>query len=125
DPESVVAGEPVDVELSLFSEQRLTIREAALLLYSSMGARVAVVDLRAAGLSNFSLDGALTIRVSIKALPLVEGLYSWGLWISSDEVGRDVHGITQLAVLPRQSEHEVGPFSAVHRGFVELEWKRA
>src|SRR5437879_8886423 len=50
DPESVVAGEPVDVDLNLFSEQHLMIREAALLLYSSMGARVAVVDLRAAGL---------------------------------------------------------------------------
>jgi len=101
------------------------IRAAALLLYSSMGARVAVVDLRAAGLSNFFLDGTLTIRVSIKALPLVEGLYSWGLWINTDEFGRMFHGITQFAVLPQRSEHEVGPFSAAHRGFVELEWKRA
>jgi len=98
-PNPVVSGQPVDFELELAASATVRLNEMALLIFSNLGARVAILDLRPHGLANRRLDStSLTLRGNIRSLPLVEGDYQIGA--PSDHV----------------------PFPAMHRGLVELDF---
>jgi len=100
----------------------LKISELVILIFSAMGARVAILDLRSVGKDLVAgPTEALRLRGRIAALPLVEGDYSLGLYINAGTIREDFLDLTRLTILSKSSRSEIPPYAVQHRGLVELE----
>jgi homopolymeric O-antigen transport system ATP-binding protein len=121
-PNPVRGGERVDFALTFDAASPSRISELALLIYSLQETRVAIVDLRMAGLP-VSLAGGQSWSVSgrIDALPLVEGDYRIGIGINSDGYVGDQLGLVDLRVSARQATTGHVPYAAPYRGVVDLQ----
>jgi len=97
------------------------IGEVAVLFYSSLETRVAVIDLRAANLP-VRLDAGCewTAHATIASLNFVEGDYRVGLFVNSSDFAGDVLDLADLTVHAR-GHATVAPYAAAYRGFVELD----
>lgn len=122
-PDVVVTGSSQEFIIELRSFIPFRIDAIAILLYSSLGMRVAILDLRRFA-SCFHLDGStpLCIHGRIAKLPLVEGHYSAGLYIESDETRDNFLNLQHLTVLDRPERINVTPYPASVRGIVELDF---
>lgn len=99
------------------------VSEIAVLIFSSQGYRVAILDLRAFGLPK-SLEAGRTIRMAavVKTLPLVEGDYSIGLYVNATGILENFPDILGLSVNPRRATSVHAPFPIQYRGMVELDF---
>ena len=123
-PETPVkSGEPLEFDLDLAAQRSVTLAAAAVLVYSSSDARVAIMDLRPFGLpAAMGAEQLWRIRCRVSALPLVEGNYSIGLFAQTDDFCGDVYNLAQLIVRAKTSTDGFTPYSASHRGVIELEF---
>lgn len=122
-PNPVTSGGPVDFTIEFHAHSTARISELALLIYSSLEARVAVLDLRS---SEFPLALAAnerrTLRGWIKSVPLVEGEYSVGFGIKASDFAGDQLNCFALTVAARPAVDGVVPYAAEYRGVVDLEF---
>jgi lipopolysaccharide transport system ATP-binding protein len=121
-PNPAVSGQPVEFTLELRADARIRLNEMAILIYSNLGARVAVLDLRPHGVVNLPVDSSpLTIRATIRSLPLVEGDYQMGLYIGSDSISEDFLDLARFRLSAAAAGNHV-PYPAMYRGLVELDF---
>ena len=95
----------------------------ALLIYSSQEQRVAIVDLRGAGLPlSLTAGETRTFTGWITSLPLVEGDYRIGLGLGTTDFTGDIAALVELRVGARARAGDHVPYHAAHRGLVELDF---
>ena len=69
-----------------------------ILIYSELGTRVAILDLRLKGILDIPLSmGMLRIRGKIQEVPLVEGNYRVGLYIFEQKIIGTISWILRLS----------------------------
>jgi lipopolysaccharide transport system ATP-binding protein len=122
-PNPVESGQEVDFELEITASHSLTVDSVVILFYSTMGGRVAVVDLRQPE-SGYRLDERtpLKLRGTIKSIPFVEGEYSAGIFFASAKVTNNYLNLINLTVLPKKVIGGVIPYPSNVRGLVELSY---
>ena len=121
DPNVTVSGTSQAFSLQLSSSEKAEVKEMAILLYSDLGTRIAILDLRTTTLDYRLAPGKpLKLRGLIHALPLVEGTYSLGLWIVCGDFWGNIYDLADISVTPASTKAEFAPFSPRDRGFIEL-----
>ena len=121
-PNPVTSGETLRFSLALAATAPTRLAEVAMLIYSSLQTRIAVIDLRAVSLpSRLDAGQTWTVEGSIASVHFVEGDYRFGLFVNSSEFVGDVTDLVELTVQARHNLGHVVPYPAVHRGFVELD----
>ena len=120
-PNPVTSGDPLRFSIVIAATAPVKLAEVAVLMYSALETRVAVIDLRSAGLP-MSLETGQQWRGegTISHVNLVEGDYRLGLFVNSSDFVGDVHALVELVVQARHRDGAV-PYAAAHRGFVELD----
>lgn len=122
-PNPVTSGDSIEFKMSLFSPKAVKVRDLAVLIFDSLGKRVAILDLRQTE-NKYHMNGhePLTISANITSLPLVEGQYNVGLWVDADDVRKDFFDLSLLTVVSKAKEGTIIPHHASLRGVVELEY---
>jgi lipopolysaccharide transport system ATP-binding protein len=120
-PNPVSSGGAIELSLTLGATTPVKLGEVAVLVYSSLETRVAVVDLRSANLpARLDANAEWTATATIASLNLVEGDYRIGLFVSSSDLVGDVLDLAELTVHAREYA-TIAPYDAAHRGVVELD----
>ncbi|WP_017292541.1 ABC transporter ATP-binding protein [Geminocystis herdmanii] len=120
-PNPIETGQSLDFCVEFSSENKIKIAEVAILVYSILGTRVSIIDLRNHHLlSKVESENSLKISGSIKELPLVEGEYNIGLYIVSHDVSENFLDLLTLIINSKPKTDNIIPYSPLHRGFVEL-----
>ncbi|MEW6602481.1 MAG: ABC transporter ATP-binding protein [Nitrospirota bacterium] len=118
-PNPIVSGAALEFNLELFAAKPCRIDSLVILIYSLMGVRVAIIDLRRVAVTN-AFDGSLAIKGGVKSFSLVEGLYQIGLYVDCDETRGDFLNLFELAVQSSHSVSEFVPYPSSARGLLEL-----
>jgi lipopolysaccharide transport system ATP-binding protein len=122
-PKSPISGDPLAINLKLVPRQHTVVRELALLLYSSYGIRVAVLDLRPHLIRNLKgNERPIEFEVNIPALSLVDGDYRLGIYIVTNAYAEDYLDLASFNVRPRSAAQEIIPYPPQYRGLVELDF---
>ena len=121
-PNPGVTFKDMAFSIELAASEQLRINSAAILIYSAMGQRVAVVDLRQSQ-KQYLLNGGNSLKISgvIAKPPLVEGNYNIGLYIGSNRSEDNFLNLISLKILNRTVISDIVPFPANARGLLELE----
>jgi lipopolysaccharide transport system ATP-binding protein len=121
-PNPVESKQSIDFTLQLRSARAVNISALVVLIYSALGERVAIIDLRREEAS-YRVGGAtpFLIEGTVPTLPLVEGSYSVGLYIDYGQFQGNVLGLVDLMVSGPVQPHAFAPFPASVRGIVELD----
>jgi lipopolysaccharide transport system ATP-binding protein len=122
-PNPILSMEKQSFEIELWSSRPARVESIAILIYSSLGIRVAILDLRSPN-APYQLDGMnpLRIRGLIKSLPLVEGDYRAGLYIESENTRNNFLDLVEISVKNKPHDDNKLPYPAGVRGVVELEF---
>lgn len=109
--------------LELLARRSLNVSSLAILIYSALGERIAILDLRKKE-GGFRLADSvpLVIEGKLGSMPLVEGAYSIGLYIDYGVFQDNVLGLIDLKVSNPVQNSDFAPFPPAVRGFVELEF---
>jgi lipopolysaccharide transport system ATP-binding protein len=125
-PSMIRSGDAVDIEFAFRSEKRGRVHQCAILIYSVKGFRVGIVDVRERGNLPFNFEiGHFVIRARIAALPIVEGVYTVGLWLVTDAFSGRLLELENFAVAAARTPSDFTPYEADHRGVVVLEAETA
>jgi lipopolysaccharide transport system ATP-binding protein len=118
----VPSGSQVRLSLEIAAQQATRIDELAVLVHSSSGVRVSIVDVRSFGLP-VSLRAGQTLAVAcgVAAVPLTESEYQIGLCIRADHLVANFPDLITLSVMPRSNAGHHVPYPAADRGFVEFD----
>jgi lipopolysaccharide transport system ATP-binding protein len=120
-PNPVASGGALDVSITLGATAPVKLGEVAVLIYSSLETRVAVIDLRSANLpARLDVTEPWSARATIASMNLVEGDYRIGLFVSSSDFAGDVLDLAELTVHAR-AHGSVAPYDAAHRGVVDFD----
>jgi lipopolysaccharide transport system ATP-binding protein len=120
-PNPVESGARVDFVMTLAAQAATRIDHVTLLIYSASEVRLAIVDLRSAGLpATLDAGESWTVRGWIDSLPLVEGQYRVGFGIGTSDFFGDQLGLVALSVTARAQTSDYVPYAAEDRGVVEL-----
>jgi lipopolysaccharide transport system ATP-binding protein len=119
-PSPVEAGDSLGFTLEVSSRRRCPVEHLCLLFYSSVGFRVAILDLRREEPYYLDPESPLRIDGRIPTFNLVEGDYSVGLFIVAGEVDGDFFDLAEVSVSPPPAVPSVVPYLKCHRGSVEL-----
>jgi lipopolysaccharide transport system ATP-binding protein len=123
-PNPIVSGEAVEFQLELSATEPIRLDEIAILIYSSLGRRLAIIDLRRAeGAHRLNETSTESISGKIRNLPLVEGDYQIGLYLNWGIIKGDFYDLLDLHVLSAASAGDVVPYHASARGVLELEYE--
>jgi lipopolysaccharide transport system ATP-binding protein len=110
----------LNFKIIIKSAEPNSISELSILVYSEFQERVAIVDLRDDQLMVISRKNSrIVIEGILKNLPFVEGKYSIGLYIISNQCSGNFFDLLTMQVSGRKSE--VAPYPANVRGYVELD----
>jgi lipopolysaccharide transport system ATP-binding protein len=116
------SGEPLEVQFRFCAETYGQLRECSMLLYSVKGIRVGIIDFREAGVLPLRYEpGEFAINVSIAALPLVEGDFTLGLYIVTDQFSGDLLDLAELNVIARRKSSKFTGYAAEARGLLNLD----
>jgi lipopolysaccharide transport system ATP-binding protein len=122
-PNPVTSGGQVEFTIDLSARSATKVTDLALLIYSPLEVRVAILDLRPVGFPLALAAGERrTLRGWIKSLPLVEGEYRVGFGIKTTEFEGDKLDLCALTVAARPPVGGVVPYAAEYRGAVDLEF---
>lgn len=117
--ENISAFSDVDFEITFSSPSINCFNEVAILVYNHLQERIGIVDLRHADLrERSSRNKVFTIKGSIKSIPLIEGNYQLGLYVSSTFCRGDFLNIQPFEVRPIRQEFI--PYALKHRGSLEF-----
>jgi hypothetical protein len=124
EPNNIESGAAVQFCMEIVSDKATRVSELALLLYHSNGSRIGVVDFRGYGVPcNLSAGESWKLSGEIVSLPLVEGDFSAGLYLNTGSVNENLFDLANLTVRPRLKTGDQVPYSAVHRGVIELNFR--
>lgn len=122
-PAILRSGEDLTVHLIFSSVERSRLSDLCLLLYSAMGTRLGVIDLRRSDVEYLVLpDKKLEVRVSIKGLKLVEGEYRIGLFVSNEVTRKQFLDLADLSIINNAEDRDIPPYAKENRGFLELDF---
>ena len=122
-PNPVESGARVRFSFGLCAHQTTKVTELALLIYSPLEARIAILDFRSTGIPvSFTALQTRTLSGCIKALPLVEGEYRFGLYINSSGFKGELLDLATLSISSQTRCGQHTPYAAMHRGVMELEF---
>ena len=122
-PNPIESGDILYFHLEIESEQSITSDSLVLLFYSSMGGRVAIVDLRLPQTQfKIAKDEPLVIGGKIDDIPFVEGEYNVGIFFASSLITNNYLNLLNLTVLPPKISGVNIPYSPNVRGLVNLRY---
>jgi lipopolysaccharide transport system ATP-binding protein len=117
----VRSGDPVDIRINFRAHTPGRLKECALLLHSLHGQRIAIADLRDSGRIPLRYGvGSFSFVIKIAELPLVEGDFTIGLYLSGANYFIDLLELADLTVTPPPSKLGIPVYDAQARGIVEL-----
>jgi len=120
-PNPVASGGAIELSMTIGATAPVKLGEIAVLIYSSLETRVAIIDLRSANLpARLDANEQWSARATVASLNLVDGDYRLGLFVNSSDFAGDVFDLAELAVHAR-NHATLAPYEAAHRGFVELD----
>jgi lipopolysaccharide transport system ATP-binding protein len=121
-PNPLKSGESLEFTLEFSCIQKILIKELALLIYSVLGIRVAIIDLRDESLV-YQVDDKNNLKIhgKIEELPLVEGEYTIGLYLVCDNFEGNILEIVNLRIDRKQETTTIIPYPSGSRGVIELE----
>jgi lipopolysaccharide transport system ATP-binding protein len=123
-PNPIESGAASNFALQLSSKESAQLREILILLQSSLGIRVAILDLRSTQLDyRLVPDRPLKLRGQIRTLPLVEGDYSVALFLDCGDFSGGVYDLTSISVTTAKAKLEFSPHSPHDRGLLELSYE--
>jgi ABC-type polysaccharide/polyol phosphate transport system ATPase subunit len=123
EPNAISSGGTVELEFEFDASQTGAINEAALLLYTNAGIRIGFVDLRESEALPFRYAaGRFAIKGSVAKLFLVEGTYTVGLFVVTDDFCGDLLELTQFSVSAEENI-KIAPYPVEHRGVIRLQAK--
>jgi lipopolysaccharide transport system ATP-binding protein len=120
-PDFLPCGETATFAIKLRAKQNSNIYQCILLIYSSQGSRIGIVDLRPEQPYRLSKDSTLILRGAIEKLLLVEGTYHVGLFLNADGFKGDLLDLAHLHISGQPPFRENSPVSPAYRGFVEFQ----
>jgi lipopolysaccharide transport system ATP-binding protein len=120
-PNPVPGGEDVRFLIECHATDVTRVSELAMLILSSQETRLAIVDLRDGLPVTLAPGRSLMISGVIRQLPLVEGDYRIGLYAVAGNFSGDLADLAELRVLAPAPRGGTAPYSAMYRGFVELD----
>jgi lipopolysaccharide transport system ATP-binding protein len=120
-PNPVQSCRKVNFFLELSSDRHLKIEAAAILIYSHLDLRIAVVDLR--GREVYRIDECTVLQIEgwIKSLPLVDGQYRVHLYLKYEGTDKHLLDLVRLEVGARTTKPNLVPLRAAARGIIELD----
>jgi lipopolysaccharide transport system ATP-binding protein len=120
-PSSVKNGGQLRFRIVLHAEEPVRLTDLSVLIYSSQGVRVAILDLRPWGLPvNMSANDTWHVEGDVAMLPLVEGEYRLGIYANIGKIDEDVFDLATLTVVGHNGQSDHVPYLAMYRGLVEL-----
>jgi len=119
-PNPVASGDEQAFQIELAGDQPDRIDSLAILFYSSLGERIAILDLRHSGFPLYIEGEPLVIRGKISSLPFVEGEYNVGLYMESRDVRENFLDLTKITITDNASDNGMVSYPASVRGVVEL-----
>lgn len=109
----------IKYEITISSPSPNRFNDLAILVYNHLQERLGILDLRHSDLWNISAtQNEFTIAGSINKLPLIEGTYQLGLFVSSSLCHGDFLNLRRLSV--NSGKQEFTPYSLKHRGYLEF-----
>ena len=121
-PNPLTSGQAARFSIVIRAKEQTRINELALLVFSSQEVRVAIVDLRSSGLpATVAAGQSLSLKGTIRALPLVEGEYRIGLYAVAGDFTGNLFDLVELSVAARPASQGHAPYPAMHRGVIELD----
>lgn len=124
EPNPAVSGAAVGFEVGLEARDTARLTDFQLLLYSALGVRVAMLDLRQVNGHGYHLQAGqrLTLEGRVKRLPLVEGDYRVGVFYSYQGHYADVLDVVTLHVAAAPPLDGRVPYKPAYRGLVTLDY---
>jgi lipopolysaccharide transport system ATP-binding protein len=120
----VSSGDSMGFRIQLHATARVQLTELSLLIYSALGVRVGLLDLREVGLPVVIESGQTwTVTGRIKAVPLVEGDYQVGLTVNTGDFWEDILEVASFTVNARPRRADFAPYPVVYRATVEFDWE--
>ncbi|MEO0843084.1 MAG: ABC transporter ATP-binding protein, partial [Cyanobacteria bacterium J06643_5] len=122
-PQTLISGKKLNITLRFSSLQKTYLSDLSLLLYSSMGIRIGIVDLRSSDIQHLILPEVYyNINIVIKNLKLVEGEYRLGIFLANEDIRKELLDLVDFSVISDSSIYKVAPYPREHRGFLELDF---
>ncbi len=123
-PEYICSAGDVTFSIELHAKAKVCLSDLSILIYSQSGVRVAILDFRGRGIPATIKDfETVTISGTITELNLVEGDYSFGVYLSSDTVSGNFFDLASLGVSPDRSNETTPTYPPAHRGILELKFR--
>ncbi len=112
----------LDFNLVISSSLKNSFNTLALLLYDDLGQKIAFIDLRNEKLFNSdSANPLISVKGTIKNLPLLPGEYNLGIHINSSLILKDFFNLVQFEILQKTMVDNIIPYPIHVRGRVELD----
>lgn len=122
-PRTIESGDPLEFALSFTTEKTVTFTDLSLLITTSQGTRVALVDLRSLKLPlTLPAGESLDIEGSCTSIPFVEGEYQVGVSVNVGDFHENVFDLVSFNVTARAQSADYAPYPVVYRGMVELDY---
>jgi lipopolysaccharide transport system ATP-binding protein len=122
-PNPVTSKNKVGYVVELIANHPITISALVILIYSALGERIAILDLRGKdGAVSLDFSSHLIIEGSIKSLPLVDGNYNIGLYIDYGLFSNNIYRLVDLTVISPVADTVLVPFRPEVRGVIELDY---
>jgi lipopolysaccharide transport system ATP-binding protein len=121
-PNPVESKRSIHFSIELRAVRPVNIGALVVLIYSALGERVAIIDLRREEASHSVTESApFLIEGTVPSLPLVEGNYGVGLYVDYGVFQGNLLGLVDLTVSGPVATHTFAPFPPNVRGVVELD----
>ncbi len=123
-PNPVISGKSQNFNLIIESNSMEIISSMVLLIYSKLGVRIAIIDLRTIHYP-LRVDGRSPIEINglIKSLALVEGEYNVGIYIKSDKTDKDYFDLINITVEAPEDNDEIAKYPPAVKGYLTLDYK--
>jgi lipopolysaccharide transport system ATP-binding protein len=122
-PNPVISGAGAQFTLEVSASRDTRLSDLQILVYSPLGARVAMIDLRQHHGDGYRLANgqSLVLEGRIRSLPLIEGDYRVGVFYSYHGNYADVLDLVTLHLAAAPPKDQRVPYKPVHRGLIALE----
>jgi lipopolysaccharide transport system ATP-binding protein len=121
-PNPVTSGGSLQFCVELAAEAAITISELCVLIYSRMGTRVAILDLRN-NRNTYRTEAGRTVRLegTVRKVPLVPADYILGLYVNSTVFKGDILDLAALTIVRAAEQQSITPYAAHDSGYVQLD----
>ncbi len=115
----IATQETLQFSFNINSNQINRISDLSILFYNNLNERVGIIDLRNKELiEKSSIQNEIHIDVLVDSVPLVEGIYHIGLYISSVYCQGDFYQLAQVEILKKETNYV--PYDIKYRGYAEF-----